>query len=243
VIPLRDAVRPRRTPLVALAVMVLCVAGFGVELAVEATSGDLALEDFFYAWGFIPADFWAAVDAGDPTSPAVAHILSSMFLHGGWLHLLGNMLYLWIFANRLEDGVGHVPFLLLYAAGGVVAAVGHALADPASDIPAIGASGAISAVLGAYLVLYPRARIQSLVFLGFFYQLIAVPSVLVLGFWFVLQLIDGVAALNATDVATGGVAVWAHIGGFVAGLAAGLALRLVRVPVRLVQQRRTEKVG
>jgi membrane associated rhomboid family serine protease len=243
VIPLRDAVRPRRTPVVALAAMVLCVAGFGVELVVEATGGDLALEDFLYAWGFIPVDFWAAVDAGDWTSPAVAHIFSSMFLHGGWLHLLGNMLYLWIFANRLEDGIGHVPFLLLYAAGGVVAAVGHALADPASDIPAIGASGAISAVLGAYLVLYPRARIQSLVFLGFFYQLIAVPSVLVLGFWFVLQLIDGVAALNATDVATGGVAVWAHIGGFLAGLVAGLAVRLVQGPARLVQQRRAEKVG
>jgi membrane associated rhomboid family serine protease len=153
------------------------------------------------------------------------------------------MLYLWIFANRLEDGIGHAPFLGLYLAGGVVAAVGHALADPASDIPAIGASGAISAALGAYLVLYPRARIQSLVFLGFFYQLVAVPSVLVLGFWFVLQLIDGVAALNATDVATGGVAVWAHIGGFAAGLAVGLAIVLVRRPVRHLQRQRAEKVG
>jgi membrane associated rhomboid family serine protease len=243
VIPLRDAVPPRRTPFVTLAIIALCLAGFAVELGVEATGGDLALEDFFYAWGFIPVDFWAAVESGDWRSPAVAHIFTSMFLHGGWLHLLGNMLYLWIFANRLEDGIGHVPFLVLYIAGGTVAAVGHALADPASDIPAIGASGAISAVLGAYLVLYPRARIQSLVFLGFFYQLIAVPSVLVLGFWFFLQLIDGMAALNATDVATGGVAVWAHIGGFVAGLAAGLSVLLVRIPVRYVRRRRAAKVG
>jgi membrane associated rhomboid family serine protease len=242
VIPLRDAVPPRRTPYITLAIVALCIAGFAVELVVEATGGDLALEDFLYAWGFIPVDFWAAVDAGDWLSPAVLHILSSMFLHGGWLHLLGNLLYLWIFANRLEDGIGHVLFLVLYLAGGIVAAVGHALADPASDIPAIGASGAISAVLGAYLVLYPRARIQSLVFLGFFYQLVAVPSVLVLGFWFVLQLVDGVAALNATDVATGGVAVWAHIGGFAAGLVAGLAVLLLRLPAGRLR-RRAAKVG
>lgn len=242
-IPLRDAVPPRRTPFVTLAIVILCVLGFGVELVVEATGGDLALEDFLYAWGFIPVDFWAAVDDGDWLSPAVLHLFSSMFLHGGWLHLLGNMLYLWIFANRLEDGIGHVPFLVLYVVGGVVAGIGHALADPVSDIPAIGASGAISAVLGAYLVLYPRAKIQSLVFLGFFYQLVAVPSVLVLGFWFVLQLIDGVAALNATDVATGGVAVWAHIGGFAAGLVAGLVVLLVRVPAGRLRRRRAAKVG
>jgi membrane associated rhomboid family serine protease len=228
VIPLRDAVPPRRTPYVTLAIVVLCLAAFGVELVVEATGGDAALEDFLFAWGFIPADFWAAVAAGDWLSPAVLHLFSSMFLHGGWLHLLGNMLYLWIFANRLEDGIGHVPFLALYLVGGIAAGVGHALVDPASDVPVIGASGAISAVLGAYLVLYPRARIQSLVFLGFFYQLIAVPSVLVLGFWFVLQLIDGVAALQAADAATGGVAVWAHIGGFVVGMAMALPLRLAR---------------
>jgi membrane associated rhomboid family serine protease len=235
VIPLRDAVPPRRPPYVTLVIVALCVLGFGVELLVEATGGDVALEDFLFAWGFVPVDFWAAVKAGDWLSPAVLHIVSSMFLHGGWLHLLGNMLYLWIFANRLEDGIGHAPFLVLYMAGGVVAAIGHALADPASDLPAIGASGAISAVLGAYLVLYPRARIQSLVFLGFFYQLVAVPSVLVLGFWFVLQLIDGVAALSATDVAAGGVAVWAHVGGFVAGLVMALPFLLLR--------RRAAKVG
>ncbi len=233
-IPLRDAVPPRRTPYVTLAIVALCTLAFGAELAVEATGGEIALEEFLYAWGFIPADFWAAVAAGDWLSPPVLHIVSSMFLHGGWLHLLGNMLYLWIFANRLEDGIGHVPFAVLYAVGGIVAAVGHALADPASDIPAIGASGAISAVLGAYLVLYPRARIQSLVFLGFFYQLIAVPSVLVLTFWFVLQLIDGVAALNATDVATGGVAVWAHIGGFAAGMLMALPIRILRRLARKV---------
>lgn len=242
-IPLRDAVPPRRTPYVTLAVVVLCVIGFSAELVVEATGGDAALEGFLYAWGFIPVDFWAAADAGNWLSPAVLQIYSSMFLHGGWLHLLGNLLYLWIFANRLEDGIGRAPFLVLYVAGGTIAAVAHALADPASDIPAIGASGAISAVLGAYLVLYPRARIQSLVFLGFFYQLVAVPAVMVLGVWFVLQLVDGVAALNATDVATGGVAVWAHIGGFVAGLAAGFVVLLLRAPARHRRRRRAAKVG
>jgi membrane associated rhomboid family serine protease len=228
VIPLRDASPPRRTPYVTLAIVGMCALAFGWELVVEATGGDAALTALFDQWGFIPVDFWAAVKAGDWLSPAVLHIFSSMFLHGGWLHLLGNMLYLWIFANRLEDGVGHVPFTILYFLGGIAAAVGHALADPSSDLPAIGASGAISAVLGAYLVLYPRARIQSLVFLGFFYQLVAVPSVLVLSFWFILQLIDGVAALNTTGALSGGVAVWAHVGGFVAGMVLALPFRLLR---------------
>jgi membrane associated rhomboid family serine protease len=235
VIPLRDATPPRRTPYVMFAIVALCVAAFAWELVVEATGGDTALETFFAVWGFTPVDFWAALRAGDWLSPAVLHMFSAMFLHGGWLHLLGNMLYLWIFANRLEDGVGHAPFLVLYLLGGIAASVGHALAEPTSDMPAIGASGAISAVLGAYLVLYPRARIQSLVFLGFFYQLVAVPSILVLGFWFVLQLIDGLVALNGADALASGVAVWAHVGGFVAGM-------VMALPV-LVLRRRSAKVG
>jgi membrane associated rhomboid family serine protease len=144
-------------------------------------------------------------------------VFTSMFLHGGWLHLLGNMLYLWIFGNNIEDRLGRAAFLGFYLLGGIAAAVAQVAIAPDSDVPLIGASGAIAATLGAYLVLYPRARILSLVFLGFFYQLIEVPAILVLGFWFVLQLIDGVASLGAAN-AQGGVAFFAHIGGFVLGV-------------------------
>jgi membrane associated rhomboid family serine protease len=154
-----------------------------------------------------------------------------MFLHAGWLHLLGNMLYLWIFGNNVEDRMGRVLFLLFYLAGGVAAVAGQTLIDPTSEEPMIGASGAIAAVLGAYLVLFPRARIQSLVFLGFFYQRIEVPAVIVLGSWFVLQVIDGIAPLGATDSTLVNVAFFAHIGGFVAGA-------LVALPFRLRDQRR-----
>jgi membrane associated rhomboid family serine protease len=148
-----------------------------------------------------------------------------MFLHAGWLHLLGNMLYLWIFGNNVEDLMGRPLFLGFYLLGGVAAVAGQMAIDPASEVPMIGASGAISATLGAYLVLYPRARIQSLVFLGFFYQLIAVPAVIVLGFWFVLQVIDGLGSLGAATGVEGGVAFFAHIGGFVVGALLALPLR------------------
>ncbi len=165
------------------------------------------------------------MQGGNVLSEPVLDAFSAMFLHAGWLHLLGNLLFLWIFGHKLEDRIGSLAFLALYLLGGLVAAGVYALSDPTSTEPMIGASGAISAVLGAYLVLFPRARIQSLVFLGFFYQLVAVPAVLVLGFWFVLQLIDGVAALGSTGE-VGGVAFWAHIGGFVAGMLMALPWRL-----------------
>ena len=126
-------------------------------------------------------------------------LVTSMFLHGGWLHLLGNMLFLWIFGNNVEDRLGPVPFLLFYLVGGIAAALAQVAIDPTSTVPLVGASGAIAAALGAYIVLFPRARILSLVFLGFFYQLLEVPAVIVLGFWFVLQLIDGLASLGRRD--------------------------------------------
>jgi membrane associated rhomboid family serine protease len=149
-----------------------------------------------------------------------------MFLHAGWLHILGNMLYLWIFGNNVEDRLGRIPFLLFYLVGGITAALTQVVIDPHSQVPLVGASGAIAAALGAYIVLFPGARILSLVFLGFFYQLLEVPALVILGFWFVLQLISGAAALGATT-ATGGVAFFAHIGGFVMGVAVGLLLRVV----------------
>jgi membrane associated rhomboid family serine protease len=140
------------------------------------------------------------------------------------LHLLGNMLFLWIFGNNIEDRLGRLPFLAFYLAGGIVAALTQVWIDPASAVPLVGASGAIAACLGAYIVLFPRARITSLVFLGIVYQLLDVPAVIMLGYWFALQLIDGLASLGGGN-AQGGVAFFAHIGGFVGGLAVGTLLR------------------
>jgi membrane associated rhomboid family serine protease len=142
--------------------------------------------------------------------------VTSQFLHGGWLHLGGNMLYLWIFGNNVEDRFGRTRFLAFYLLGGILAALSQVAIDPSSPVPTIGASGAIAATLGAYLVLFPRARVTTLVFLGFFYQLIDVPAIAVLGFWFVLQLVDGLTSLGSVQTG-GGVAFFAHIGGFVFG--------------------------
>ncbi len=160
---------------------------------------------------------------GDILSVETLTLVTSQFLHGGWLHLLGNLLFLWIFANNIEDDLGRLAFLTFYLGGGAAAGLTQVAIDPGSIVPMIGASGAIAAVLGGYLVLFPRARITSLVFLGFFYQLIDVPAVVVLGFWFVLQLIDGLASLGFAG-ADGGIAFFAHIGGFVAGLIAARLL-------------------
>jgi len=225
VIPLRDANPTRRTPVVTLALIVACFAVFAIELSVTASGGDPALERFFTEWGAVPALITRALNEGDYSSAAIRGIFGSMFLHGGWLHLLGNMLFLWIFGNNVEDRLGRLTFLVFYVAGGVAAALTQVFIAPESEVPLVGASGAIAACLGAYLILYPRARITSLVFLGIIYQLLDVPAVIMLGYWFVLQLIDGFASLGGGN-AQGGVAFFAHIGGFVFGMIVGAVLRL-----------------
>jgi membrane associated rhomboid family serine protease len=139
-----------------------------------------------------------------------------MFTHGGWLHIIGNMWFLWIFGNNIEDAMGHGRFILFYLLCGVVAAGAQVLMAPNSAVPMVGASGAISGVLGAYLLLYPRVRVHVLVFLGFFVTTIVVPAYLMLGYWAVLQLLGGLPSLGGRDV--GGVAFFAHIGGFLAGI-------------------------
>lgn len=224
-IPLRDANPTRRTPLATYSLIALCGIVFAWELGVLARGGEEALVEFIERWGTIPAELSAAVRAGDWISEPVLDVFTSMFLHAGWLHLLGNLLFLWIFANNVEDRLGRPLFLAFYLGGGVAAVVAQTMIDPSSEVPMIGASGAISATLGAYAVLFPRARIQSLVFLGFFYQLVAVPAVLVLGVWFALQVVDGVASLGPTTGVDDGVAFFAHIGGFVAGALLALPLR------------------
>jgi len=232
VIPLRDANPTRRTPVVTIGIVLACFVAFAYELGLAASGGEAALESFVRQWGAVPADVTAAWARGDFLSAETATLITSQFLHGSWVHLLGNLLFLWIFANNVEDRLGRLPFLLFYLAGGAAAALAQIAVAPASTIPTIGASGAIAATLGAYLVFFPRARITSLVFLGFFYQLIDVPAVLVLGFWFVLQLIDGLGSLGLM-ASSGGVAFFAHIGGFVAGaVVARLVLSLPGRPGR-----------
>jgi membrane associated rhomboid family serine protease len=217
VIPLRDANPTRRTPLVTLCLVIACVIVFAWELGLMASGGESALEAFITEWGVVPAELTSAWSRGDYISQETATLVTSQFLHGGWLHLLGNMLYLWIFGNNVEDRFGRPGFLGFYLLGGVLAGLTQVAINPESTVPTIGASGAIAATLGAYFVLFPRARVTTLVFLGFFYQLIDVPAIIVLGFWFVLQLIDGLTSLGLTQSDGGGVAFFAHIGGFVVG--------------------------
>jgi membrane associated rhomboid family serine protease len=225
VIPLRDVNPTRRTPVVTIALIVACLAVFAYELGLESGPGDSALTHFMTRYGVVPARVTAALDHGELLSPAALPLVTSQFIHGGWLHLLGNMLYLWIFGNNVEDRMGRLPFLLLYLGGGVVAALTQVAVDPTSRIPLVGASGAISAALGAYLVFFPSARVLTAVFLGFFYQLVELPAFVLLGFWFVLQLVDGILSLGASSAVGGGVAFFAHVGGFLMGMAVALLWR------------------
>ena len=224
-IPLRDRNPTRRTPIVTLALIVACFVVFVVELSITASGGDAALGRFFREWGAVPADISSALEAGDFFGSAMLGAVTSMFLHGGWAHILGNMLFLWIFGNNVEDRLGPIPFLLFYVVGGLAAAFAQVVIDPQSTVPLVGASGAIAAALGAYIVLYPGAKIVSLIFLGFIVQVLEVPALIVLGYWFLIQLVSGFASFGA-ETAQGGVAFFAHIGGFVLGVVVGLVLRL-----------------
>ena len=225
-IPLYDRNPTRRFPIVTVSLIAACFVVFLYELSLTmGGGGDAALERFFDTWGAVPSKITASIDAGNYVSQATLGIVTSIFLHGGWLHILGNMLYLWIFGNNVEDRLGRVGFLLFYLVGGIVAALTQVAIDPGSTQPLVGASGAIAAALGAYIVLFPGARILSLVFLGFFYQLLNVPALIILGFWFVLQLISGFGSLGG-DTASGGVAFFAHIGGFAFGMVVGVLIRV-----------------
>ncbi len=212
-IPLRDNVPSRRVPVVNVGLIVLNVAVF---LFQSVAMGPDSLYEFARSWGLVPARFW---QVGDLHSWMT--VFTSMFLHGGWWHLISNMLALYIFGDNIEDRVGHLRYLLFYLVGGVAAAGAHLVAYAESPIPTVGASGAIAGVLGAYLVLYPRARVLTLIPIFYFIRLIEIPAVIYLGFWFISQLFNGLLALAAADVfqSGGGVAWWAHIGGFVFGAA------------------------
>src|SRR6266511_729494 len=180
----------------------------------EISLGPNIERDLFLV-SFVPARFWAA----PLYPPNLIRIVISMFLHGGWLHLGGNMLYLWIFGDNIEDRLGHFKYVIFYLLCGFMATMTHAVMNAGSRLPSIGASGAIAGVLGAYLILFPRARVTTLIPIFVFITIRELPAVLVLGLWFVLQFFVGVASIGESAEATGGVAVFAHIGGFVAGMA------------------------
>jgi len=187
-----------------------CIAAFlhQVNLPREAA------ERFAFQYGAIPAVVFgqASLPEESVAIPAFLTLMTSMFLHGSWMHLLGNMLYLWIFGNNIEDAMGHAKFVVFYILSGILAALSHALTDPSSQVPMVGASGAISAVLGAYLLLFPHAHVLVLLpVIG----IIRVAAGIVLGMWFITQLISGGMSVGATG---GGVAFFAHIGGFIAGM-------------------------
>ena len=209
-IPLRDTIPSRSFPIVSVFLIVVNVAVFIYEFALGR-----GVNGFITRNGLIPVGITGAGDAaGVPFRPYT--LLTSLFLHGGWLHVGGNMLYLWIFGDNVEDRLGHVRFLIFYLLCGVAASLTHVLANPVSTVPTIGASGAIAGVLGAYFLLYPRSRVLTVLPLGFYLQVVQVPAYLFLGFWFLLQFVVGAASLSA-GAGREGVAWWAHVGGFAAG--------------------------
>jgi membrane associated rhomboid family serine protease len=183
----------------------------------QVSLGAGGFERAVFSLGLIPAVLLdeARLAPGLMRVPAEWTLITSMFLHGGWMHLTGNMLYLWIFGNNIEDAMGHGRFIAFYLLCGLAAALAQALMEPASEIPMIGASGAISGVLGAYLLLYPHARVQVLLPVGLVMHMVSLPAVLVLGFWFVLQVLNSMVA----TAGEGGTAWFAHLGGFIAGMA------------------------
>ena len=210
-IPLRDTLRSRTLPLVTVGLIALNVLVFVEQLRAGPPADRLIL-----AYGLVPARLLHWDELGGP--PGVLRflpLLTSQFLHGGWLHLLGNLLYLWVFGDNVEDRLGHVKFLFFYLACGVAAGLAQVWADPSSPVPTVGASGAIAGVLGAYLVSFPKARVLTFVPIFFLPWLVEIPAVVFLVLWFLTQVLMAWAGVGRE--ATGGVAWWAHVGGFLAG--------------------------
>jgi len=246
-IPIGDiGVYRRTTPYVVYGLIGLNALVFLYELSLGGSlffSNSLDVTKFFFKWGLIPTELFGgdelkelrfrtgqfpdirviSIDVDSPI-PTWGTAFTSMFIHGGWIHLLGNMLYLWVFGDNIEDRFGHVKFLLFYLGAGLAAVWAQVALNTDSQTPMIGASGAISGVTGAYLVLFPFSRIRTLI-LFFFIMVIELPAIAVLGFWFILQLFQGVGSLGALG---GGVAYWAHVGGFVMGMMVAVLYKLVR---------------
>ncbi len=227
-LPLYDDNPIQRPPLVTLTLIGMCIGAFLWQLGEDPHAVGLQ-------YGMVPARLFGYRELRPELAiiPPWATIFTSMFLHGGWLHLGGNLLFLWIFGNNVEDLLGGARYLVLYLGSGVAAALVQALAAPHAAVPMLGASGAIAGVLGAYLVTYPRANVHCFVWIVIFFWIVAIPAWILLGLWFAMQLLSGLSA----DPASPGVAVWAHVGGFAAGIILFLAMRSGRVG--LLQPRRT----
>jgi len=226
-IPLRDHNPTRTVPFVTVTIIIANVAVFLYQIDLLSHSRR-AMEEFVWQMSMVPAELSHGL-----TPEGVLSVFTSMFLHGGFLHITGNMLYLWVFGNNVEDAMGHFRFLVFYLLCGVAATAGHLMISPNSTVPTMGASGAIAGVLGAYLLLYPRARVATWFPVWWlFFTTVDVPAFFFLFFWFILQLINGLPALGF-ESSKGGVAWWAHIGGFVVGVV--LIPIFKRRKVRLLQ--------
>ena len=208
-IPLRDVIPSRTTPYITVTIIILNALAWFYELALPRD----VLPLFLQFYGVVPADFSATT------------LVSSMFLHGSWSHVIGNMWYLWIFGDNVEDRVGHGRFIVFYLLCGIAAGLGQIAMDPSSTLPTIGASGAIAGVMGAYFVLYPRSRVLTLIPLIIFWEIIELPAIVLLGFWFVMQLFSAGTIAITASTGGGGVAFAAHVAGFVIGMIGGLLFR------------------
>lgn len=221
-IPLRDNVPSVRRPWAVYLLVAANLGAFAFTLPLDPRQTEI----LFHLLGVVPARFsdpaWAAA-SGYPGWSFLS-FFTSMFLHGGWMHLIGNMWFLWIYGDNVEDILGHGKFLLFYLLAGVAAALVHVLLNPMSRVPTIGASGAIAGVMGAYLIKFPHSRILTLVPIFVFFTTIEVPAVLILAYWFVIQFFSGIGSVGYSHLSQGGVAWWAHVGGFVAGMALILLL-------------------
>jgi membrane associated rhomboid family serine protease len=243
VIPFKDENPTVLTPVVTIGIIALNTI---VWLVVQGAGSEPALTRSVCELGLIPGELLGRVPAGTAipmgrgvacvmtNSPSLLSPLTSMFLHGGWFHLIGNMWFFWVFGNNIEDAMGHGRFVAFYLICGLLAAAAQVASGPSSPIPMVGASGAISGVMGAYLVLYPRVRVHTLIFLGIFFTWVRLPAYIMLLFWIFLQFLGGLPALGGAG-SGGGVAFMAHIGGFVAG---ALLIRPFSKPELLAQHKR-----
>jgi membrane associated rhomboid family serine protease len=212
VIPIGDSPQRRSFPWVTLLLVLANVAVFAYELSL----GSRQLDRFIASAGTTPVEILSGRDMAPPAPGSIyATLVTAMFIHGGFLHIGSNMLFLWVFGDNVEDAFGHARFMSFYLLSGILAGLTHVLFNTQSIVPTVGASGAVAGVLGAYLVLFPRAQVRTVLFLGVFFTITRVPALLLIGFWFLSQLFSGLMALEVQEAA--GIAFWAHIGGFVAG--------------------------
>ena len=223
--PISDDNPRRLTPVVTVALIGACCLVYLFQISLSPQAGQAAV----YSFGMIPSRIFGEAQLSPELAiiPAWTTIFTSMFMHGGFLHLLGNMLFLWIFGDNVEDSMGHLRFFLFYLVTGLAAAMTQGLLSPDSTVPMIGASGAVSGVLGAYVLLHPQATVRVLIFLGFFITVVHMPAMLTLGIWFLGQLLSAAS----TPVGQPGIAFWAHIGGFVAGMALVGLFKKAEVPL------------